>query len=72
MLRRHFSVLTRRMFNPFSAATVFICQNVTLQTPYSDVCRRQILTHKDGPRTGRINRFLVTHNIGIEMNQKEL
>ena len=34
-----------------------------------DVCRRQILTFKVDPRSVRVKVF---HNIGIEMNQKEL
>ena len=45
-----------------------------LYTSESDVCRRQILTCKDGPRTERIKIFLtpLTHNIGIQMNLEEL
>ena len=42
----------------------------------SDVCRRQILTYKDGPRTERIKIFPMAVNlekwIGIQMKQKEL
>ena len=30
-----------------------------LYTSESDVCRRQILAYKDGPRTERINIFLM-------------
>ena len=40
-------------FNPFSAGTVFI------RTTESDVCRRQILTYKDDPRTESIKIFLM-------------
>ena len=44
-----------------------------LQTSESDVCRRQILTSKDGPRAERIkNIIVVDHNIGIQMKRKEL
>ena len=66
--------------NPFSAGTVFIHvrQNLTsvwdlLYTSESDVCRRQIRTYKDGPRTERITFYNGrgwTHNIGIQMKQK--
>ena len=40
----------------------------------SDVCRRQIPTHREGPRTERIKIVImaVDHNIGIQMNWKEL
>ena len=44
--------------NPFSAGTVFIRQNLTSVDVESDVCRRQILTYKDGPRTERSIVFL--------------
>ena len=43
--------------------------------PESDVCRRQILTYKDDPRTERIKIFIMTIDtchIGIQMKQKEL
>ena len=49
------------IFNPFSAGTVFIRQNLQsvdrLYTSKSAVCRRQILTYKDIPRTLRIKIF---------------
>ena len=31
-----------------------------LYTSESDVCRRQILTYKDGPRTERVEIFIMT------------
>ena len=40
-------------FNPLSAGTVFIRQNLT--SVDVKFCRRQILTYKDGPRTERYN-----------------
>ena len=44
-------------------------------TSESAVCRRQILTCKDGPRTERIKIFLMAivlcNNLGIQMKQKE-
>ena len=45
-----------------------------LYTSESDVCRRQILTSKDGPYTERIKLFIMakTHHIGIQIKQKEL
>ena len=55
----HFhSMISIRQISPFSAKTVFI---------------RQILTYKDGPHAEKIKYFLwpLTHNIGIQMNQKE-
>ena len=46
-------------------------------TSESDVCRCQILTYKDGPRTERLKIFLTAvhpyySNIGIQVKQKEL
>ena len=41
----------------------------------SDVCRRHILTYKDGPRTERNKIFLMVvapYGIGIQLNQEEL
>ena len=38
----------------------------------SEVCRRQILTYKDDPCTERIKILILIHNIGIQMEQKEL
>ena len=37
----------------YNAGTVFICQNL------ADVCRRQILTYKDCPRTEKMKIFIV-------------
>ena len=37
--------------NPFNSGTVFKTE--------SDVCRRQILTYKDGPRNERIKTFMI-------------
>ena len=55
--------------NPFSAGTVFIRYK-------SDVCRRQILSSKDGPRAERTNIFLMVldpmHIVGIQINRREL
>ena len=38
-----------------------------LYTSESDVCRRQILTYKDGPRTERIKIFLMAADPEIKM-----
>ena len=40
----------------------------------SEVCRCQIITSEVEPRTVRVKIFIMTvaHNIGIQMNQKEL
>ena len=55
------------MFNPFSAGTVSIPQNLTSVD-------FRFLMHRDSPRTERIKVYLMAfaHNIGIQMNQKEL
>ena len=64
---KNFSAGGTSVFNPFSAGTVFIRQNLTsvdgpdrLYTPDSDVCRRQILRCKDTPRTEKIKIFVMT------------
>ena len=45
-------------------------------TSESDVCRRQILTYKDDPRTERIKIFIMAVDTwpytGIQMNRKEV
>ena len=43
-----------------------------LEMSESDVCRRQILTSKDDPRTVRVKKFLMANNISIQINRKEL
>ena len=52
---------------------LFVLHERPIYTSESDVCRRQILTYKDGPRTEKIKTvrrpiILYTHNIGIQMN----
>ena len=49
----YFPVNARHFIHPYSAEINFL-----VQTLKSDVCRRQILTYKDGPRsTERVNIF---------------
>ena len=61
----HLSVTTFNMFNPFGVGSDFRCNNLK----YVDN-----LTSKVDPRTGGVKYlyWLLTHNIGIQMNRKEL
>ena len=50
---------TIQSINPFSPGFQPLQCGDRLYTSESDVCRRQILTYKDGPRTERIEKFLI-------------
>ena len=51
-LEYRFIVVYNRVFQPFQLGDL-------LYTPESDVCRRQILTYKEGPHAERVKIFLM-------------